>query len=448
MSQKGHLQISLAVLTRGATLNAAFTLPRVGMAIFLLAGLFIPWAVHGACVPGTGPNACTPNSSRCFDERSVQVCNPDTCVWDMILPCNNTEICETGKCVLNPVFAPLMKGQPAAQAKPKVEESPAPSEPAPKAPPKAAPAKKAASEAPKKCAPGEVLRNGECVKPECKPGAKESRACNPNNCPEGGTQSRVCRDTAQWGKWSDCTGCSGSQCADPSSLSVCTNQCVWAAPKACGPDQSCVDGGCVAAGAPFIEKEVLGDDGRLTYAPMVRRNGDSIRTADDLMEAIANGEIVLYHDRQETAVIQKPASAWERFSTVQAKGSPQGTFLSISSEACNRIGTSITNHFVRAEKVSKDHASLAGRVFRVNYDYIEGCSDCWGAGPCFAVDTTEIIPPGQQDSRVSGWEWSLYDYRVVFGTKVGPQEIGVNPATGEVVGLEDARVSYYHGGKR
>jgi len=222
---------------------------------------------------------------------------------------------------------------------------------------------------------------------------------------------------------------------------------VWNSPRTCGPDQSCVDGDCVAAGAPFVDREAVGEDGRLNYAPIVRRNGNPIYTAEDLVDAVANGELVLYRDRQEASIVQKPNSAWERFTTVQAKGTPQGAFLAISNDVCNRIGLSITNHFVRAEKVSKDHASLAGRAFRVNYDYIEGCNDCWGAGPCFSLDTTEIIGPGQQDSRVSGWEWSLYDYKVVLGTRVGPQEIGINPATGEVVGLKDARVSYYHGGK-
>jgi len=424
--------------------EGGLSLPRylrmVTALLFLALILFGPWLAEGACVPGTGPNACTANSTRCFDERSVQICNPDTCVWDLILPCNNTEMCETGKCVLNPVFAPLLKGQQPAPQKPKVQEK---APPPAKTPPKPAPVRQAE----KKCGPGEILRNGECVKTECRPGAKESRACNPNNCPDGGTQSRICRDTGQWGKWSDCTGCSGSQCPDPTSVSVCTNECTWSSPKSCGPDQSCVNGNCVSAGAPFIEREVLGEDGRLAHLPVVRRSGNPIRTQDDLNAAIAGGELVFFHDRQEVATFQKPASAYERFSTIQAKGTPQGAFLSISTEDCKRIGTSITNQFVKADKVSTDYAALRGRVFRVSYDYIEGCNDCWGGGPCLAVETTEIIGPGQQDSRVSGWEWSLYDYRVVLGTRVGPQEIGFNPATGEVVGLPDARVSYYHGGQ-
>jgi len=180
---------------------------------------------------------------------------------------------------------------------------------------------------------------------------------------------------------------------------------------------------------------------------MVRRTGDPIRTYEDLAAALANGEVVLYSGRQELSVVQKSSSAWERFTTTQAKGTGQGAFLAISEGTCKRIGTSITNRFVRLDKPSREFNALKGHTFRITYDYIGECTDCWGGGPCFAVDSTEIIRDGENDARVSDWEWSLYDYRVVLGNKIGPNEIGINPDTGEIIGLPEGRVSYYHGGR-
>jgi len=228
-------------------------------------------------------------------------------------------------------------------------------------------------------------------------------------------------------------------------VEICSDQCTWTA-NTCEENRNCVDGSCVRIGAHLVEKERLGAEKRVRHAPILRRNGDPITNKAELAAALAGGEILLYSGRQEISIVEKPGSAWARFATSQVRGTAQGNFLSISGKDCQQIGTSVTGRFVRLDKASPRYEKLAGRTFRITYDYFEGCADCWGAGPCYGIQTNELIRSGKIDSRVQGWQWSLFDYRVVFGKTPGLNEIAINPATGEITGLPDARISYYHGG--
>jgi len=216
--------------------------------------------------------------------------------------------------------------------------------------------------------------------------------------------------------------------------------------KDCAAGGICADGRCAEAGASFVRKEILGEDGRVSHPPLLHRDGSPILDEKDLAAAVASGEIVLYQGRQEIAVVQKPDSAWARFSTTGGRRTAQGVFLATDTQSCREIGGPVTDRLVRLETAAGAGAALVGRTFRITYDYFDGCTDCWGAGPCFRIEP-DAAGKGFPSDEVKGWQWSLFDYRIVYGKSSAPGEIGIHPVTGEITGLPGARISYYHGGK-
>lgn len=212
----------------------------------------------------------------------------------------------------------------------------------------------------------------------------------------------------------------------------------------CGPGKACVEEACRIIGTKFEDRELLGDDFTVSNFPMKRKNGEPIKDAKGLAAAYRAGDIVIFAGRREISVPQKPGTRLESFNSIQVRGWAQGQFVSISEESCKRIGGPILNKYVRAAKTSPSYRSYQGRIYRVVFDYVEGCSDCWGKGSCFALDGLDVIAMGQLDDRVKGWVWELYDYNIVFGTEAGPNEIAIDPESGRVTGMEGLRISYYH----
>jgi len=212
----------------------------------------------------------------------------------------------------------------------------------------------------------------------------------------------------------------------------------------CGSGKTCIDGACRRIRTQFEDREPVGDDFTVSHFPIKQKNGEPIKNAADLARAYRDGDIVIFAGRREISVPQKPSTALETFNSIQVRGWAEGQFISISEESCGRIGGPVLNKYVRAAKTGSKYRSYRGKVYRVVLDYVEGCSDCWGNGPCLALDAFDVIAQGKTDDRVKGWVWELFDHNIVFGTKAGPNEIAIDPKSGRITGMEGLRVSYYH----
>lgn len=240
--------------------------------------------------------------------------------------------------------------------------------------------------------------------------------------------------------------CNGNECADNTIIpsgTVITIKTTTGAGTISKKD-------LVQAQIHFADNERIQNSNTLHY-PIVTKNGNSISTQQELVNAYSSGDITMYKDGAELSIVAKP-------------NSKRGTFITNSSFSCKDFGWAgdcidigldacysgswqplTKSDFITIEK-SENEPQRTGEKYHVSTaeNYYFMCSNtCW-SGPCAVIKELEITS-GMPDSINGGWEWGVYTYDLQYGTSIENNIVGINPASGEITGITgNIAISYYY----